>query len=575
MGRVGESLRRSPGFPLRSEAQLSHRTVRHRTPLSAAALATVLVAACALNVLLPRCSGSQLTTDQKLEDFRYMFDILRENHPYLALKARVEGYDWLAHEQEFEDAVRRTKTDGEFAREIGRILLLINNGHTAILNPQIYDLIVSMPAHMKPWLDEAAKTDAQTVRKWFDLFVSGLRPKKVLPFQAFYVRGQYYVINVFEEAKAKGISPGQKVVRVNGAPVHEFVAALRGTTPLSYDPGHRRVYMHQLLVTDMSEKYDVVLENPDRSYVQARVDLVRWKNLVDPVFPTNLLQKGSNVYTGYLADGRVAYVHVSQMTQYEVSQGDRAVLNRFFAEIKDVPSLIIDIRGNRGGDSRFWMLNIVRPLATGSVRCSGGSLARSGDYIARFLRASKEFGQTIEGLRGEGVVVDKSDLSRYLTPTQIANLPPEALTESFGTITKQTMVIEPSGEFPYKGRIFLLVDRKVFSAAEAFASFCKGSGWATVVGERTGGDGGGSTPAIMVLPNSRMAILFPSTMGLNADFTANEETHTTPDVLAEPDPHDLVRYAEALAKGVPLGDGPNLEYDAALRECLRLALGRE
>lgn len=169
MRRVGESLRRSPGFPLRSEAQLSRRTVRHRTPLSAAALATVLAVACALSVLLPGCSGNQLTTDQKLEDFRYMFHILRENHPYLALKARVEGYDWLGHEQEFEDAVRRTKTDREFAKEIGRILLLINNGHTTILSPHVYDLIVSMPAHMKPWLDEAAKTDAQTVKKSQDL----------------------------------------------------------------------------------------------------------------------------------------------------------------------------------------------------------------------------------------------------------------------------------------------------------------------------------------------------------------------------------------------------------------------
>ncbi|MBC7339850.1 MAG: PDZ domain-containing protein [Firmicutes bacterium] len=527
-----------------------------------------------MSVLLPGCSGNQLTTDQKLEDFRYMFDILRENHPYLALKARVEGYDWLAHEQEFEEAVRRTRTDREFAREIGRILLLINNGHTTVLNPHVYDRIVSLPGQMKPWLDEAAKTDAQTVKKWFDLFASGFRLNKVLPFQAFYIQGEYYVINVFEEGK--GISPGQKVVRIDGRPVHEFVAALRGTTPLSYDPGHRRLYMHQLLVTDVSKRYDVVLENPDKTYVQARVDLVRReKDLVDPVFPTNLLRKESNVYTGYLADGRVAYMHVSQMTPYEASQGDKAVLNRFYAEIKDVPSLIIDIRGNRGGDDTFWMLNIVRPLATGPVRCSGGSVARSGNYIARFLRANKEFGQTVEGLRGEGAVVDKSDLSRYLTPTQIANLPPETLTESFGTIAKQTMVIEPSGEFPYKGRIFLLVDRKVFSAAEGFASFCKSSGWATVVGERTGGDGGGSTPVIMVLPNSRMAIFFPSTMGLNADFTANEETHTTPDVLAEPDPQDLVRYAEALAKGVPLGDGPNLEYDAALRECLRLALGGE
>ena len=40
-----------------------------------------------------------LTTAQKLEDFHYLFSVLEDNHPYLALKTRVEGYDWLSHRQ--------------------------------------------------------------------------------------------------------------------------------------------------------------------------------------------------------------------------------------------------------------------------------------------------------------------------------------------------------------------------------------------------------------------------------------------------------------------------------------------
>jgi hypothetical protein len=34
------------------------------------------------------------------------FEIRRENHPYIELKARVEGYNWLEHEKEFKDAIR-------------------------------------------------------------------------------------------------------------------------------------------------------------------------------------------------------------------------------------------------------------------------------------------------------------------------------------------------------------------------------------------------------------------------------------------------------------------------------------
>ena len=40
----------------------------------------------------------------------------------------------------------------------------------------------------------------------------------------------------------------------------------------------------------------------------------------------------------------------------------------------------------------------------------------------------------------------------------------------------------------FKGKIYLLVDKDVFSASESFASFAKDSGFATLVGEPTGGN---------------------------------------------------------------------------------------
>jgi len=61
---------------------------------------TLIVSGCA--------SVPELTTEQKLQDFEFLFQAFRDNHPFLFLKARVEGYDWLAHEAEFEDMIRQT-----------------------------------------------------------------------------------------------------------------------------------------------------------------------------------------------------------------------------------------------------------------------------------------------------------------------------------------------------------------------------------------------------------------------------------------------------------------------------------
>ena len=76
---------------------------------------------------------------------------------------------------------------------------------------------------------------------------------------------------------------------------------------------------------------------------------------------------------------------------------------------------------------------------------------------------------------------------------------------------------------------------------------------------------------MITLPNSKIPVFFPSTLSLNPDFTANEETHTTPDVLVEPSPEDIIRYVEALTEGKTFSM-PDPNYDTVLRECLKLAL---
>lgn len=52
-----------------------------------------------------------------------------------------------------------------------------------------------------------------------------------------------------------------------------------------------------------------------------------------------------------------------------------------------------------------------------------------------------------------------------------------------------------------------------------------------VVGERTNGDGVGTDPLLLTLPNSGIVIRFTGEMGLNPDGSANEEMKTIPDVL--------------------------------------------
>ena len=541
-----------------------------RQARSAVSLALFLGLACAL---LVSCQTG-LAAEEKVEDFRYLFEIMRDNHPYLELKARAEGYDWLAHEEEFEEAVRSSRNDKEFAQAIQRMLQMINSGHTTMMSPQLYEGICNLSPEMKPWLDEAAKTDAKTVARWYGYVSNPLQyPQgQSLPFGAWYCRGDYVVYWVSEQfGSDAGVSAGDVLVTVNGKPVHEFVEDMRGLIRLRLDPPRSRLYLEDLRLPYSSRPYKLEFRQTGGKLVQASAGFEKVvASRRSPYLPTNLGQTG-NVYTTMLSEGRVAYLHINQMTQYQQSEAYARVLKEFFAGIQDVPALIIDIRGNGGGDDRFWMLNVVRPLATRPLTSHGGSARRTGEFILPFVQANSEFGSTIEGLSGTGVMIDKPDIAKTLSSEQLANLPPEVLGPGFGPLGVGEMTISPSGEYPYKGKVFLLVDFTVFSSAQGFAEFCKGSGWATLVGEHTGGGNDGSTPSMVTLPNSGIPVFFAAGMGLNPDFTAVEEVHTAPDVLVERSSDDLVRLAAATAAG-QVFSAPEREFDAALRECLRLAL---
>ncbi|MGE5579924.1 MAG: S41 family peptidase [Bacillota bacterium] len=523
--------------------------------------------------LLVSCEAG-LAADQKVEDFRYLFGIMRDNHPYLELKARAEGYDWLAHESEFEEWVRSSRNDKEFAQAIQRMLLMLNNGHTTIMSPPIYEMVSTAAAEMKPWLDEAAKTDSETVSRWYGYVSNPLQyPKnQSLAFRAWYCQGEYVVYWVEEDLGSKhGVQPGDILLSINGQPVHEYVKGMRGLMRLRPDPLRDRLYWTDFLPPYSKSTYEVEFGRDDGTVIRAQVrfDPVTGPRR-PPYLPTNL-GRTDNVYTTKLAEGKVAYLHINRMTPFDQSQADTQYLREFFAKLRDVPALIIDIRGNGGGDDRFWMQNIVRPLAAEPLTTTGGGTMRNGEYIRPFAQANSNLGMTIEGLSGTARVLEHTEVPGALTPEQLKNLPPEVLGPQFAPIWIGETTISPSGEYPYHGRVFLLVDFSVFSSAQGFTEFCKGSGWATVVGEYTGGGNDAFTPAMVTLPNSKMPVFFAAGMGFNPDFSAVEEVLTAPDVLVERDPDDIVRLEEAISAGQVFTE-PDPDYDPALRECLRMAL---
>lgn len=221
--------------------------------------------------------------------------------------------------------------------------------------------------------------------------------------------------------------------------------------------------------------------------------------------------------------GNVAYIKVPTLDMLKIAE-DRPILFDFYARQKNCKDLIIDIRGNGGGATDYWNKLLVAPTLNEPLIETFFMLFALGPLNEAFVKAG-----ITESPDFKGDVHPISGLPEF------PNFHSEYLSQATHYIKGET-AHEPNLEHHFDvERKWLLTDKKVYSSSEGFAVFCRTCNWATIVGERTGGDGIGITPFHAVLPESGLLMRYSAILGLNSDGGCNAEFHTTPDIECNPD----------------------------------------
>jgi len=224
----------------------------------------------------------------------------------------------------------------------------------------------------------------------------------------------------------------------------------------------------------------------------------------------------NNVNAKDLEKGKVAYLAIHSFNTFNIDE-DMKIIKPYLEGIKNYNALIIDIRGNGGGDNKYWSKNIVPMLINKPLDNKQYIAYRGGDFLEQFIK----------NRMGSGY--EKLEPISSIFKENLKDLPPE-LKEDFKYYFENLNHYEPENSIGFKGKIYLLVDDGVFSASEAFATFAKSTGFATLVGNKTSGDGLGCDPAVCALPNSGYVFRFTQEMGLVSDGTCNFEKKTEPDI---------------------------------------------
>ncbi|MBD3193220.1 MAG: hypothetical protein GF308_21480 [Candidatus Heimdallarchaeota archaeon] len=447
--------------------------------------------------------------EEWLEDFNILYEMVRDNYPYLWVKNRTHGYDWLPLKDYYLDRISAVTTNEEFLAVLFDAVQALQNLHTHILSPsQVYqygELYSELEMH--PYADVFTYEVESANAYWYTIYNNLYADRyfyalKALPL---YDQGQYVLRDgVGDWVEEYG--NGSVILAVNGIPIDEAVKSCYEKAYLNYDFIREKLYLPSINAVHFGPEATFTIQNTT-GYSTNRTIGQTYGTYFNPWnYP------GDRLYTQMWPEEKTAYLHI-QSFWLDFIEEDNPFLLSFYNQINNYDHLIIDIRGNGGGSTNYMIQNIINPLANKDFLYKNYFAFRTGDYV-QYFRKSANITETIA-----------TDLFDYL--------PPEVLTDNFDLYNTSWPISAPTDQYDFDGEISLLVDKNVYSAAETFAVFCKQTDFATVYGTYTGGDGIGMTPLYFVLPNSKLVIRMSTLMGLNVNGYANEEVRTEPDVLYE------------------------------------------
>lgn len=222
----------------------------------------------------------------------------------------------------------------------------------------------------------------------------------------------------------------------------------------------------------------------------------------------------SNYKDTILINKKIALMQIPSI-ESSLIEIDRPNITRFLENLDGIKHLIIDIQGNGGGATSYWSELIVPRLIKDTIYFSHYYAIKGGALNRKFY--ARDF-DTDTPVSKSCPFLDK--------------IPAEFLNGSY-YIVDVPDTIAPRNPVKFEGNIYLMVDGRVFSSAEGFAYFSQLTGWATLAGQGTHGDGVGSDPILIVLPESKIPVRIPVTAGFNANGSLNGVAGTTPELIIE------------------------------------------
>jgi hypothetical protein len=467
-------------------------------------------------------SVNELSQHQKIDDFKYLTNFVRNVYPYNDAIVKYKGLeDIISLEREYINRAGQTKNNSEFFKVVYEYTqrLRQGEGHIAVYfgnyRPQnndinyyyFYNIKKSAYYKLEYWGNEASK---------FKLYAFSDIDVK-------YKNGKYILS---KEYKLKNITlpEGTIIEKVNGMQTDDYVKTLQNKTRLLFDGALNKNFIKNLFIIDSgssSNDWTVDFRLKDGTVCTGRLKM----NDMD-----NYYEKGLGLYNYPNAVCRelcedIGYIRIFSL-QGQYINSDSAIFQEFMkASNGKYKKLIIDIRGNGGGELNYWGENLVRPLIKEPKTYIQDSAVRKGFfnwmgvryYVFRWFMSNDLLQKDLYHIES----IERTELKE--------------LSSQDWDVFRITKKFTPGNSFPFNGKVYILTDQDTFSAADSFAYAAKCIKLGEVIGTNTGGSGGAfMAPVEICLPNSQIMLRMGIEMNFNDKNQPDQVFGTIPDFVLEP-----------------------------------------
>ncbi len=370
--------------------------------------------------------------------------------------------------------------------------------------------------------------------------------RNYLPFYFTIIDGRFFVT---ANGSSKRLSIGSEILSINGVPPKAIIDKLLTVTTADGNSTIGNRINSIGLDRENAELYalfdwffPLFFPINDEIFELESVDFVSKKKSKFAVFAMSKSERTAEMAKRYgptptyddgwkfeIRDGRLGYLKISNSITWKLKTIDfRKFIADAFAEIraKKIPNLIIDLRGNDGGDTDI------------------------GFEIARHL-APKTLPPYIRSRRLVRNVAPQPEIAKYVTTyskelkAAIENGVPAEMYRSEGggffeiTGFEGYPDVEPYPD-RFAGRAFVIADASNASASFQFLNYVKENKLATIVGQPTGGNRqgiNGGNYFFLSLPNSKIETDIP--VYFSSPFTPQPDSGVIPGVLVVRHPDDV------------------------------------